>query len=181
MDRGVVLVEIVGHGDDLTGHSLGIGSLLQHHVHLPGVLLPGGEAALPLADGAHGLLHGDGILPGVCHPLHAPDRVRMALAHAWAPEGVPRAVGQDGGPQKAHQGKQARVPAGADDGRRLPRLGCRVHVGKVLRDAGVGVEGVHHAVPPGKLRGLNGQVRGAAAAQQQHVHVCLLFHKKRDG
>ena len=85
-DRGVIGVEIVGHGDDLLGYPLGIRTLLQHHIHLPCVLLPSGETAFAFAHGVDSLLHGDGVLSGVGYAFDASNCVRMSLAYTLAPE-----------------------------------------------------------------------------------------------
>ena len=50
-------------------------------------------------------------------------------------------------------------------------LGGGVQGGEVVRDVGVGVEGVHGVEVAHEGRALLGQVRGAAAAQDQDVDV----------
>ena len=98
----------------------------------------------------------------------------MALAHALAPKSIGLALRQHGAGVHPVQGEEARVPAGGDERQGAARFGGGVHRGKVLGDAGVGVEAVHHVEQTGQRGGLLGQVGGAAAAQDHHVD--LVFH-----
>src|SRR5699024_4778866 len=74
-------------------------------------------------------------------------------------------------PEHPVQGEQARVPSGGDH-RSGPRLaGTGIDGGEVVRDAGVGVVGVHGVEHPSKLWPLHRQVLLGAAAEDQHVDV----------
>ena len=95
----------------------------------------------------------------------------MALAHAAAPEGVVAALGQDHVAEQALQREQAGIPAARDQAHMAAFLRRGIDGGEVLRDVVVGVEAVHDVAEPGVARGLLGQVRRAAAAQDQHVDV----------
>lgn len=93
----------------------------------------------------------------------------MALADALAPEGVGLSLRENGPGVDPVQGKQAGVPAGGDDRRFSGGPGGGVHIGEVLRDAGVGVKAVHHVEQGGQPGGLLRQVGGAAAAEDHHI------------
>ena len=98
----------------------------------------------------------------------------MALADALAPEGIAFALGQHRRGVRPVQREQARIPAHRDNAQGADGAGGRVHGGKVFGDPGVGIEAVDHREPLGKVRGLCGEVGGAAAAQDQHVDC--VFH-----
>ena len=182
VDNGVVLVKVVGHGLDVVFDLSLVCPFLGHHKALPQVLLAGGELRLAAAaHRVHGGLNGDGVLLGVGHPFHPADGVGMALADPLAPEGVVRALGQDGPGIQPVEGEQARVPAAGDHRHLAAGLGAVVHGGEVLGNAGVGVKAVNHMEVPGILRGLHRQVGGAAAAEDEHIHLVLVLQRLAGG
>lgn len=165
VDGGVIVGKIVGHGDDLPLNAGQVGPLLRHYKALPGVLLAGGQLRrAPRPDSLQGLGHGDGVLPGVLHPVDPADGVGVPLADPLPPEGVALPLGQDGLGQQAVQGEHPRVPAHGNGRHLAAGLGRGVHLRKMLGDVGVGVKAVHHIKQPGELGCLLGQVRGTAAA-----------------
>ena len=86
---GVIIGEIVGHGDDLALHLGGVRALLEHHVADAGVLLAGGQLGIATAAGRFdGGIHRNGVLTGVRNALDAADGVAVPLRNAAAPEGV---------------------------------------------------------------------------------------------
>ena len=171
VDAGVILVKVIGHGLDLPLDALQVGARFGHHPALPQVLVPRRQnGLLAPADGVHRALDGNGIPSGVHHPCNAADGVGVALADAAAPEGLVLALGQHRPGIDPGQREQAGVPAAGDQSYRTGSLGSRIHRGKVLRNLCVGIEAVHHVEQSSQLRRLMGQVRGAAAAQDHHVH-----------
>lgn len=179
---GVVVGEVIGHGGDFPRDAPGVRALLGHHEAFTGVLLPGGQ--LRIGAGAHRFQrggHGDGVLPGVRHAGDAAHRVGVPLADPLAPEGVVVPVGQHAGPQGAHEGEQARIPAHRDDGHLAALPGGGVHVGKVPGDFRVGVEAVDEVEAPCVPRTQYGQVGGAAAAEDEYVDFLIHVLQGRDG
>ena len=138
------------------------------------MLLAGGELrAFPGTHGLHRFGDGNGILSCIQHPGETADGVGMALADAPAPEGIVLPLGEDDGLVQPGQGEKARVPAHGDKAQVAPLPGCRIHRGEVLRDAGMGIKGVHHIEELREAGSLLRQVRGAAAADEEHIDLSL--------
>ena len=170
--RGVVLVEVMRHGDDGLAHGFGVGAALQHHEAFARVLLARAQAGpRAAAHLLHGGFHRHGVLHGAGHTRHAAQRVGVPLAQPLAPEGVSRTVGQQGLAIDAVDGEQARIPAGGDQRGGLPGARGRIDGGEVLRHARMGVEAVHDAKTRRQFGRLRRQIVLGAAAQHQHIQL----------
>ena len=170
----VVIREIVRHRLDLALNALLVRAFLGHDEALAGVLFAGGQlGGFAIAHTLQRALHGDRILARVLHALNAADRVGMALAHALAPEGIARALREDCVGIETVEREETRIPAAGDQGGATAGFRGGVHGGKMLRDSGVRVEAVHHVKQGGAAGRLLGEIRRAAAAEDQHVQLIL--------
>jgi len=168
--RGVVFVEVVRHRHDLALHLGGVGAFLQHHEAFAQVLLARGQLGVRArAHGLEGALDRDGVLLRVGHALDAAHGVRVALAHATAPERVVGALRQDAVAHQAVEREQARIPAARDERGLAGARRRGVHGREVGGDVRMRVEAVHDVVERRVVRRLLRQVGGAAAAEDEHV------------
>ena len=169
---GIVFVEVVGHGDNGFFNGGFVRAFLCHHIDLAAMLLPCGQLRHGAA--AHRfqrLGYGNGVLPRVGYALNTAHRVAVALTDAAAPEGVILSFGQNDGTVEPGEGKHARIPAAGNQRHMAAFLCGGVHVGKMLRDAGVGVKAVHHIDLLCQCRRHLRQICGASAADDKHVKL----------
>lgn len=101
----------------------------------------------------------------------------MALADALAPEGVIRAVRQDGLGVQPVQGEESRIPAHRNDGHFSALFRGGIHRREMLGDLRMGVKAVDYMIALCKAGRLLWQIGGAAAAQNHHVNG--VFHRVR--
>ena len=176
MHRRVVFIKIVGHGLNFLLNLSGVSTFFENHIALTGMFFPRGE--FRIFTGTHSsqrLFYRHRVLTGIGYAFNAADGIRMALRYAAAPEGVILAVRQDGVAVYTGKGEQARVPAYGNDAY-MPRfLGSLVHIGKMLGNARMGIEAVHHVKEFGIMRRLHGQVSSAAAAENHDINFIFPF------
>ena len=103
----------------------------------------------------------------------------MALAYAFAPEGIILAFGKHCVGIDTVQGKHSRIPADGND-RDMAAFTCRrVHIGKMLRDPCMRVKAVNDIKELCVLRSLFRQVGCRTAAEEQDINlvrpcICLI-------
>ena len=89
VDRRIVVTEVVWHGYDSLCHSLSIGTFFKDsktsRVCFSRVVSSG---FLPARTASRAGFHGNGVLLGVLDTGNAANRVTVALADAFAPEGI---------------------------------------------------------------------------------------------
>ena len=175
MNDGFVAYEIVGHGLDGRFNGSQVGPFFGNHEAFTQVhLVAGGIGAFTAADGFQIFFLGNGVLFAVLYAGNAADSIGMALAYALAPEGVGFAFRQHAVAQYAQQGEQARIPAYGNNGGSIVGFGYRFHVGKMFRNAGMGVEAVYRYKMLGQLRSLVDKIRGGTTAQDHNVDFIFI-------
>ena len=112
--------------------------------------------------------------------LDAADGVAVALANTLAPERVVLAFREDGLGVHAVQAEHTRIPTDGDHRDLAGSLGSSVNSGEVLRNLGVGVEGVDHVEHGGVLRGEHRQVGSGTATDDEQVHLAFPGFHFRD-
>ena len=162
--------EIAFHAGDGAGDGFpGRVGLCQHEAQPPVGFFRGKGIGLPPAGLGQGLRVGQGIDPCVQHPGKLAHGLRMALGDPGAPEGTFPAPGKKRPAQQPEQGKQPRIPPGAEKGRAVSGPCGGVYPGEMGAHAGMNVIGVHQMKAPGDFRGEKGRVRDAAHAEQDDV------------
>ena len=92
----VIIRKVIGHGLNLLFNPGQVRPFLGYYKTLPGMFLPGGQLGGSAAlDSLHRLRYRNRILPCVFHPADPADGVGMALADAFAPEGIILAFRKD--------------------------------------------------------------------------------------
>ena len=97
----------------------------------------------------------------------------MSLAHALAPERVVLSFWQNRIRIHPVQREHSRIPAHGNNPYFPSFFRCSIHISKVLRDSGMGIETVYDVEQLRKLRRLLRQIRSAAAAENHHINLIL--------
>src|SRR5699024_5855352 len=83
MHRGLIRLEVMGHGDDLPADLIGVGALGEYDITLAGVLLAGFQVrASSTARRGNGIVGRDSVLDARRHSGHVSQRFGMSLTDA---------------------------------------------------------------------------------------------------
>ena len=144
MHRRVIVGKIVGHRHDFALDFRCVRAVLEHDVAFAGVLFARGQlGGFAFAHRFDGSFHRHGVLLGVRNAGNAADRVAVTLRNAAAPEGVAAPFRQHGGSVEAVEREQPGIPARGDQRQVIALARGFIHGGKVFRNLGVGVKGIH--------------------------------------
>ena len=175
VDRRIVVTEVVWHGYDSLCHSLSIGTFFKDSKNFTRMFFPRRKfRVLAGTNRVKSGFHGNGVLLGVLDTGNAANRVTVALADAFAPEGIVLPYGKNGMAIDAGKGKQARVPANGDDPDVICFLTGCINGRKMVRNAGMCIKAIHHVEFLYILRRLFRQVRCTAAADNEDIDLILV-------
>lgn len=106
VDRRIVVTEVVWHGYDSLCHSLSISTFFKDSKNFTRMFFPRRKfRVLAGTNRVKSGFHGNGVLLGVLDTGNAANRVTVALADAFAPEGIVLPYGKDGMAIDAGKGK----------------------------------------------------------------------------